>query len=158
LLELSQIDQSEQVTAPPPNPVLPESNAYLHLSRYSDPLSNSTQSNLSDGRYYHIPPPSLNVYSLRHQGLSKVYERGEKWDEYAETLLELAMLFGNSYAFLSSNRFPAHCSLGASDDATKCAETIQKLIDLRREHGSRRQACPPDALNRFPDSQLTVVV
>ena len=28
------------------------------------------------------------------------YERGQKWDEYAETLLELAILFGNSYAFL----------------------------------------------------------
>lgn len=28
------------------------------------------------------------------------YERDQKWNECAETLIELATLFGNSYAFL----------------------------------------------------------
>ncbi|KAI9511143.1 TPR-like protein, partial [Russula earlei] len=69
------------------------------------------------------------------QGLCRAYERGQKWDECAETLLELAGLFGDS------------------DDATRCAETIQKLIDLRREHGSRRQVHLSDALSLYlPDS------
>ncbi|KAI0305418.1 TPR-like protein [Multifurca ochricompacta] len=79
---------------------------------------------------------------LGWQGLCKAYERGQKWEESANSLLELAKIFGNS------------------EDATKCAETIQRLIDLRREHGSRRQACPPstflsDALLLYlPDSPL----
>ncbi|KAH9978973.1 TPR-like protein [Lactifluus volemus] len=72
---------------------------------------------------------------LGWQGLSKVYERSQKWDEYANTLLEIATLFGNA------------------DDATKCAETVQKLIDLRRDQGSRRQLC--DAMLLYlPDSPL----
>ncbi|KAH9083896.1 TPR-like protein [Lactarius deliciosus] len=70
---------------------------------------------------------------LGWQGLSKAYERGQKWNEYANILTELAALFGNS------------------GDATKCAETIQKLVDLRREHGSGTQLS--DALSLYlPDS------
>lgn len=69
------------------------------------------------------------------QGLWKAYQRGQKWDKCAETLLELAILFANS------------------DDATKCADAVQKLIDLRREHGSRRQLI--DALSLYlPDSTI----
>jgi len=26
-----------------------------------------------------------------------------------------------------------------SDDATKCAETLQKFMDIRRQHGARRE-------------------
>jgi hypothetical protein len=40
--------------------------------------------------------PSLYIYFDHLKGLSKVYERSQKWDEYANTLLEIAMLFGNA--------------------------------------------------------------
>jgi hypothetical protein len=40
--------------------------------------------------------PSLYIYSVHLKGLSKVYERSQKWDEYANTLLEIATLFGNA--------------------------------------------------------------
>ncbi|KAI9449401.1 TPR-like protein [Lactarius psammicola] len=72
---------------------------------------------------------------LGWQGLSKAYERGQKWDKYANILAELATLFGNA------------------GDATKCAETIQKLVGLRRDHGSDTQLS--DALSLYlPDSPL----
>ncbi|KAA1474268.1 superkiller protein 3 [Dentipellis sp. KUC8613] len=55
---------------------------------------------------------------LAWQGLSKVYERLQQWDQYYETLYGLARLFSKV------------------DDCTKCAETIQKIVDLRRDKGS----------------------
>ncbi|THH06300.1 hypothetical protein EW146_g9652 [Bondarzewia mesenterica] len=72
---------------------------------------------------------------LAWQGLAKVYEQAQKWDQYTETLHNLAKLFSKL------------------QDATKCAETIQKLVDFRHEHG------PPDqlisALSLYlPDSPL----
>ncbi|KAH9058809.1 TPR-like protein [Lactarius vividus] len=76
---------------------------------------------------------------LGWQGLSKAYERGQKWSEYASVLTELATLFGNS------------------GDAIKCAETIQKLVDLQREHGSGTQLS--DALSLYlPDSPFYSVL
>ncbi|KAI9442528.1 TPR-like protein [Lactarius indigo] len=66
---------------------------------------------------------------LGWQGLSKAYERGQKWSEYANVLTELAALFGNSALRL-----------------------FQKLVDLRREHGSTTQA---HTLSLYlPDSPL----
>ncbi|KAF8270248.1 TPR-like protein [Lactarius quietus] len=68
-------------------------------------------------------------------GQLKVYERGQKWSEYANVLVELATLFGNS------------------GDATRCAETVQKLVELRREHGSTSQLS--DTLSLYlPNSPL----
>ncbi|KAG6878535.1 hypothetical protein C0993_004433 [Termitomyces sp. T159_Od127] len=58
---------------------------------------------------------------LAWQGLSKYYERREEWDKYADTLLHLIELYR---------------SLG---DAVRCAESWQKLLDLRRERGTRLQ-------------------
>ncbi|KAF8160990.1 TPR-like protein [Crassisporium funariophilum] len=58
---------------------------------------------------------------LAWQGISKLYERTEKWDKYAETLIELMNLYESS------------------QDAVKCAETLQKLIAVQRTHGSRSQ-------------------
>lgn len=55
------------------------------------------------------------------QGLSKVYETAEKWEQYGETLEKLAHLFAKA------------------DNATKCAESLQKLIQLRRERGDPLQ-------------------
>ncbi|KAI0268796.1 TPR-like protein [Gloeopeniophorella convolvens] len=58
---------------------------------------------------------------LAWQGLCKTYERAEKWDQCIDSLIELAKIHENA------------------EDATKCAETIQKVVDLRREHGTRLQ-------------------
>ncbi|GJE96722.1 TPR-like protein [Phanerochaete sordida] len=56
---------------------------------------------------------------LALQGLTKLYETSRKWDQYAESLEKLAHLFAKA------------------TDAVKCAETLQKLIQLRRdEYGS----------------------
>ncbi|KAI0322400.1 TPR-like protein [Amylostereum chailletii] len=70
---------------------------------------------------------------LAWQGLTKVYERAEKWDQYAEALLGLAKMFKKA------------------DDAVKCAETIQKLVEFRREKGTPMQLV--DALHLYlPES------
>ncbi|KAI0093293.1 TPR-like protein [Irpex rosettiformis] len=55
-------------------------------------------------------------------GLAKVYERNQNWERYIEVLDKLAKLF------LKSN------------DATKCAETLQKLIEYRRTNGTPMEA------------------
>lgn len=55
---------------------------------------------------------------LAWQGLSKFYERIQAWDKYVNTLDELIQLFM------------------ASGDASKTAETLQRLIQARREHGN----------------------
>ncbi|KAI0063698.1 superkiller protein 3 SKI3 [Artomyces pyxidatus] len=65
---------------------------------------------------------------LALQGLSKAYERAEKWDQYVETLTNLAELFHKA------------------GDVTKCAETVQKVVDFRRQRGSRRQLAEALAL------------
>ncbi|KAH0589327.1 hypothetical protein H2248_005088 [Termitomyces sp. 'cryptogamus'] len=58
---------------------------------------------------------------LAWQGLSKYYERREEWEKYAESLLHLIEL---------------HRKLR---DAVKCAESWQKLLDVRHEKGTRLQ-------------------
>ncbi|KAI0051258.1 TPR-like protein [Auriscalpium vulgare] len=70
---------------------------------------------------------------LAWQGLSKVYERGKKWDQFTETLSKLAELFATS------------------QDATKCAETVQKLVEFRRDRGTRQQVVEVLSLY-LPDS------
>ncbi|PVG02399.1 TPR-like protein [Serendipita vermifera] len=64
---------------------------------------------------------------LAWQGLSKLYEHTEQWGNYAQSLLKLAELFSESA------------------DATKCAESIGKYIEIRRKHGTRRNVI--DALS-----------
>ncbi|KAI6026361.1 superkiller protein 3 [Pisolithus microcarpus] len=58
---------------------------------------------------------------LAWQGISRLYEKQEKWDSVAGALEEILRIFS------------------ASSDATKAAETLQKLIETRRQHGSRKQ-------------------
>jgi len=55
---------------------------------------------------------------LAWQGISKFYERVEKWDEYADTLQHLMEIYASG------------------NDAVKSAETWQKFVDLRRERGT----------------------
>ncbi|KAK0207900.1 superkiller protein 3 [Desarmillaria ectypa] len=66
---------------------------------------------------------------LAWQGLSKFYERTEAWDKYADTLQHLLGFFAKS------------------GDAVKCAETIQKFVQNRREHGQRLQVV--DAISLY---------
>ncbi|KAI6044690.1 superkiller protein 3 [Pisolithus marmoratus] len=58
---------------------------------------------------------------LAWQGISRLYEQKEQWDAFASSLEEVLRIFS------------------ACNDATKVAETLQKLIDTRRRHGSRKQ-------------------
>ncbi|TFY78330.1 hypothetical protein EWM64_g5681 [Hericium alpestre] len=72
--------------------------------------------------------------ALAWQGLSRVYERSQSWDQYVESLFGLVKLFSKS------------------DDATKCAETIQKIVELRRERVLTHSQLS-DALSLYlPDS------
>ncbi|KZT68315.1 TPR-like protein [Daedalea quercina L-15889] len=79
--------------------------------------------------------------SLAWQGLSQLYEKTEQWDKYSETLEHLAHLFAKT------------------NDATKCAETLQKWLEFRRkpEHGTRMQLAQALSL-MLPDSPLYPVL
>lgn len=94
---------------------------------------------------------------LAWQGISRLYEKKEQWDSFAGALEEVLRIFSTS------------------NDATRAAETLQKLIETRRQHGSRKQIItalsyllpdspyydtlstlpPPDHTN--PDSTTTFV-
>ncbi|KZV61771.1 TPR-like protein [Peniophora sp. CONT] len=76
---------------------------------------------------------------LAHQGLAKVYEKGEKWEEYASALEGLAKLFRDA------------------GDATKCAENVQKLVELRRNRGTPTQVADAIALY-LPSSPFYAVL
>ncbi|OAX37205.1 superkiller protein 3 [Rhizopogon vinicolor AM-OR11-026] len=76
---------------------------------------------------------------LAWQGITKLYEQTRRWNDLADTLEHIMQMFAKS------------------DDATKCAETLQKFIDIRKEHGTRRQVI--QALSIYlPDSSLYPVL
>ncbi|KZW00293.1 TPR-like protein [Exidia glandulosa HHB12029] len=58
---------------------------------------------------------------LAWQGLTKFYERTERWEDHVNGLHEQLRLF---------------CK---AEDATKCAEVVQRVIDIRRAHGTPMQ-------------------
>ncbi|PPQ99738.1 hypothetical protein CVT24_009721 [Panaeolus cyanescens] len=58
-----------------------------------------------------------STHPLAYQGLSSFYEKRENWKKYAATLIQLMMIFN------------------ASEDAVKCAETLQKIVAAYRKHG-----------------------
>lgn len=66
--------------------------------------------------------------ALAWQGLSKFYERTEKWDGYKETLEKLMKLFSSA------------------GDSVKCAEAVQRFVALQREHGTRSELASALAL------------
>ena len=75
----------------------------------------------------------------RAQGLASFYEKRLRWSDYAWSLLELMQLFE------------------ASGDGPKCAETLQKLIAVRRSHGTRLEVgllVPSSSFLSSPCSQL----
>ncbi|KAI0027005.1 TPR-like protein [Vararia minispora EC-137] len=72
---------------------------------------------------------------LAWQGLSKVQERTGKRAEYAETLLCLAKMFSDT------------------GDAVRCAETVQRIVNLQKQSGTSTQIV--DALALYlPTSEL----
>ncbi|KAF7375997.1 Antiviral protein [Mycena sanguinolenta] len=78
---------------------------------------------------------------LAWQGISKFYERTEQWDKYVETLRRLLDLFVQQ------------------NDALKCVETLEKLIDCRRGRGTHSQAGLVEALSLLlADSPLYAVL
>ncbi|KZO90759.1 TPR-like protein [Calocera viscosa TUFC12733] len=58
---------------------------------------------------------------LAHQGLSRLFLRTSNWPAYADSLKQLAELFA------------------ASGDAQRCAGAVQRLVELRRERGTRAE-------------------
>ncbi|KAF8891676.1 TPR-like protein [Infundibulicybe gibba] len=73
---------------------------------------------------------------LAWQGLSKLYERAEGWENYGNTLQKLMDLCNNP------------------KDVVKCAETLQRFVDFQRERGTRLQLV--EALILYlPDSSLS---
>ncbi|KAG6908388.1 hypothetical protein DXG01_004817 [Tephrocybe rancida] len=70
----------------------------------------------------YVRATSLNPDNpLAWQGISKYYERKEEWEKHAGSLLRLMEIYQ---------------TLG---DTTKCAESWQKLLEIRRERGTRLQ-------------------
>ncbi|KAH8093923.1 TPR-like protein [Cristinia sonorae] len=92
-------------------------NAHVFLGLACLELGDSDQSEQAYRKAIELNPDQV----LAWQGIAKLYERKESWDQYSDALEHLAQLF------LKGN------------DATKCAETIQKLVDLRRSHGTPSQ-------------------
>ncbi|KAG1745363.1 superkiller protein 3 [Suillus paluster] len=76
---------------------------------------------------------------LAWQGVAKLYEQTHRWNDLADTLEHIMQIFAKT------------------DDATKCAETLQKFMDVRRQHGTRREVI--QALFFYlPDSSLYPVI
>ncbi|KAG9316442.1 superkiller protein 3 [Chiua virens] len=87
-------------------------------------------------QYYRIAIELKPDQILAWQGISQLYDKNERWDAYSETLEHIMDMFAKS------------------GDVTKCAETLQKLIATRREHGTRQQVV--SALSYLlPDSPLS---
>ncbi|GAA5887775.1 hypothetical protein JCM5296_001762 [Sporobolomyces johnsonii] len=59
--------------------------------------------------------------ALARQGLTTFYEKRQRWADYARGLQELMQLFAES------------------QDAPKYAESLEKLLDVRRKHGTKEE-------------------
>ncbi|BGO99697.1 Superkiller protein 3 [Rhodotorula toruloides] len=57
--------------------------------------------------------------ALARQGLATLYEKSQRWTDYARELQGLMQLFADS------------------QDAPKYAESLEKLLDVRRKHGTK---------------------
>nr|GAT57676.1 antiviral protein [Mycena chlorophos] len=76
---------------------------------------------------------------LAWQGLSKYHERAQQWPKYIETLRHLLDLHAES------------------DDAAKCADTIERIIACQREHGTSSELVDALAL-LLPESPVYAVL
>ncbi|KIJ39435.1 hypothetical protein M422DRAFT_32689 [Sphaerobolus stellatus SS14] len=106
-------------------------NALVFLGLASLELGDVTRSEEAYKKATELYPDQL----LAWQGLSKFYERAGKWSEYGKILRRLIDL------------------LSQQEDATRCAEALQKFIELQRSRGSRKDVI--DALTLLlPTSPL----
>ncbi|KAH9895045.1 TPR-like protein [Cubamyces lactineus] len=112
-------------------------NAHLFLGAAYLRLEDFEKSEQSFRKVIELKPDHVSAW----QGLSQLYEKKKDWEEYALVLDKLAHLHA------------------ASNDATKCAEVVQKLVDLRRQEdtGSRMQLAQVLTL-LLPDSDLYPVL
>ncbi|KAF9245024.1 superkiller protein 3 [Melanogaster broomeanus] len=67
--------------------------------------------------------------------ISQLYERSSRWDALSEALQHMMQMFATT------------------GDAIKCAETLQKLVSTRRDHGTRQQVVSA-LYYLLPDSPL----
>ncbi|KAJ4000018.1 TPR-like protein [Lentinula boryana] len=110
-------------------------NANVFLGLASLELGELSQGEQAYKRATELNPDQL----LAWQGLSQFYVRTKDWEKYADVLRRLVDMHAKS------------------NDAVKCAETLQKYIDLRRERGTSAQLI--DALYfLLPDSPLYEVL
>lgn len=92
-------------------------NAHVFLG-----LSHLELSELEDSEQIYQKATKLNpTQPLAWQGITRLYEAKQDWNKHAECLVKLSMLFNKS------------------QDAIKCAESLQKLIAVRRNHGNQRE-------------------
>ncbi|KDQ57736.1 hypothetical protein JAAARDRAFT_35420 [Jaapia argillacea MUCL 33604] len=91
---------------------------------------------LDESEQVYLKATTINADQiLAWQGLSKYYERTKKWDRYGEVLDQMMRIFVTS------------------NDCVKCAETVQKIVELKRENASRTQIA--DALSLYlPGSKV----
>ncbi|KAK7466875.1 Superkiller protein 3 [Stygiomarasmius scandens] len=92
-------------------------NANVFLGLASLELGDLDESEKAYRRATELNPDQL----LAWQGLSQFYQRKSDWDNYADVLFDLMKIYAQS------------------QDALKCAETLQKYIDIRRQHGNTGQ-------------------
>ncbi|KAF5372987.1 hypothetical protein D9758_001789 [Tetrapyrgos nigripes] len=92
-------------------------NANVFLGLASLELGELDESEKAYRRATDLNPDQL----LAWQGLSQFYEKKADWESYADVLLRLMKMHAQS------------------QDAVKCAETLQKYIDLRRKSSSAGQ-------------------
>ncbi|KAJ7124904.1 superkiller protein 3 [Mycena epipterygia] len=124
-------DAAEQALAF--DPANYNANVFLGLALLE--LGDHAQSEQAYRRAIDASPEQL----LAWQGISKFYERTEQWDKYVETVRHLLDLFAQL------------------NDATKCVEALEKLIECRRERGSRAQLVEALSL-LLPDSPVYTVL
>ncbi|KAJ4468236.1 TPR-like protein [Lentinula aciculospora] len=106
-------------------------NANVFLGLASLELGEFSEGEQAYKRATELNPDQL----LAWQGLAQFYERTEDWEKYADVLRRLVDIHAKS------------------NDAVKCAETLQKYIELQRERGTPTQLV--DALYLLlPDSAL----
>ncbi|KAJ3899280.1 superkiller protein 3 [Lentinula edodes] len=106
-------------------------NANVFLGLASLELGEFSEGEQAYKRATELNPDQL----LAWQGLSQFYERTKDWEKYSDVLRRLVDMHAKS------------------NDSVKCAETLQKYIDLQRERGTSAQLI--DALYLLlPDSAL----
>ncbi|GAA97836.1 uncharacterized protein L969DRAFT_96178 [Mixia osmundae IAM 14324] len=92
-------------------------NARVFIALCQSHLDRATDSEATYRRAIELAPHQ----SLAWQGLATLFKDQKQWDKYTDTLLSMLDMYVESA------------------DASKCAETIEKLLEQRRERGTTEQ-------------------